>query len=250
LDLDTNVIRVFGWFSIIGKANRDGLVDKDCHFMRIEGGNVRTGLGFITSTRVYKVNGADGEDLTRAEIEARDQIAKLAAAVVARVPGFESAYLIQVAPNIGVRETRHILGDYLLTGEDIAGGVRFSDSIGKGSQNHTLGLPMHSPDAGEGSEQDTKLRDMLEPVTWFDIPYRTLLPKGIDGVLLAGRCMSATHEADCWTRPMHNCMVMGQAAGTAAALAIKQGVAVRSLDYRLLHDSLANQGVPLPNIGV
>ena len=128
------------------------------------------------------------------------------------VPGFEAAFVLEFAPQIGIRETRRITGEYALTKEDAVAGRRFDDAVASGP---------------------------------FDIPYRCLVPKEIDGVLVAGRCISTTHEAQGVIRNIPPCLITGQAAGTAAALAAKKGVKPRKLDVHLLREALKKQDVKI-----
>ncbi|MFB0523262.1 MAG: FAD-dependent oxidoreductase, partial [Candidatus Bathyarchaeia archaeon] len=128
------------------------------------------------------------------------------------LPGFEDAFVMETAPQIGVRETRRIVGEYTLTRDDALMGRRFEDAIAKGP---------------------------------FDIPYRCLVPAEVDGLLVAGRCISTTHEAQGVIRNIPPCMVTGQAAGTAAALAARRGVRPRRLDVHVLREVLKEQGVEL-----
>ncbi len=102
---------------------------------------------------------------------------------------------------------------------------------------------MHSPDGDEGSERDLKMRYLVEPAVAFHIPYRSLLPKQVEGLLVAGRCLSASHDADAWTRGMSTCMHTGQAAGTAAALAASAGAFPRQVAVHRLQEVLASQGI-------
>jgi len=150
----------------------------------------------------------------------------------------EDSYLIDTAVQMGVRETRHLVGEYTLTADDIKNLTIFEDSIGLGSAF----IDIHNV---EGPGMDRRSGYRLPEGGYYAIPYRTLVPKEIDGLLVAGRCHSATHEAAGSTRWMTQCMVMGQAAGTAAALSIAENVAPRQIEAKGLQDSLKSQGVIL-----
>ena len=148
------------------------------------------------------------------------------------VPGGEHAVLAAIYPAIGVRESRRIIGDYLLTGEDVKSGARFPDAVARGIYL----LDIHNPDEiGEPSE----LIPLEQP---YDIPYRALLPAGVEGILTAGRCISGDHIAQSSYRIMSHCMAMGEAAGTAAALACRNGVSPRILDPAELRAELERNG--------
>ena len=149
------------------------------------------------------------------------------------LPGFEDAYLID-APEICVRESRHFRGEYVLDIEDVFSQRVFKDSIGRGC---------HPIDIRPIPES---LRERPLSRRWyFHIPYRCLLPKRVDNVLLAGRCISNTHEAAGCTRPTVQCMVTGEAAGTAAAMCLEQNVRPLGLDTGQLRQRLVAQGVLL-----
>jgi hypothetical protein len=140
------------------------------------------------------------------------------------------------APFIGVRETRRMLGMYQLTGEDCVSGRKFPDGIAK------VGYPIdiHDPTSG---------KTLFTPIGGddgsYDIPYRCLVPQRVESLLLAGRCISTTHEAMASSRTMISGMMVGQAAGTAAGLAVRSGVAPRDLDPETLRTELRRQGAHL-----
>jgi len=149
------------------------------------------------------------------------------------LPGFEESFLLDVPP-ICVRETRRIVGEYVLTAEDVLSGRDFPDSIGRGA---------HTVDAGDVPED---IRNRPVPRYWcFHIPYRCLLPRNVENLLVAGRCASMTHEAFGCTRTTVQCMVMGEAGGTAAALAVQTGCTPRALPPAVLQARLREQGVLL-----
>lgn len=148
------------------------------------------------------------------------------------VPGFENARM-SFLPDIGIRETRRIVGDYRLTGKDLLDGVDFADSIGCGG---------HPVDIGPLRE------DILNHhyENWrFHMPYRIMLPKGIENLLVAGRSVSASRMASGSIRPTVQCMILGEAAGTAAALSVRDGVTCRQIDVRKLRKILIENGAVL-----
>jgi len=189
----------------------------------------------FNTTRVTQADGTRREDLTRAEIEARRQTEQVAAFLQKRVPGFERAYLLMTAPQIGVRETRRLLGEYLLTAEDVLGARKFPDGIALGSYP----IDVHNP-AGEGT-----IIKPLPPGEFYSIPYRCLVPRELEGLLVAGRPISTTHEAHASTRIQAICYATGQAAGAAAALALKEATRPREVDIGKLQEALLRQGAIL-----
>ena len=193
---------------------------------------LQEGAMLINMTHVENVRCHVAADLTRAEIEAREQVPIIFEFLKRYVPGFEKAQLTSTAHAVGVRETRHIEGDYTLTLADVRAGRRFDDTIG------LCGYPVdiHSPDATDVN---------LEHIPTYGIPYRCLTPKSLDNVLVVGRALSATHEALASVRVMAPCMAMGQAAGVAAALAVKTGKTSRQIDFGMLRSTLLAQGAVL-----
>ena len=129
--------------------------------------------------------------------------------------------LVQTAPALGIREARRIRGDYVLTLEDAQAGRRFADAVTFGA----FGVDIHEPAPGAGIPSGHHAR--MKP---YEIPYRCLLPQGLDGLLTAGRCISGTHEAHASYRVTGTCMGMGQGAGVAAAWAAAENIAPRRLD--------------------
>jgi hypothetical protein len=204
---------------------------------RIEGSWHRTpqpGVVMALMTRVPRVDATDPVQLTRAEIEGRRQAWEYARFLRERVPGFEQAVMVSTSPAIGVRESRRVHGRYRLTAEDVLAGRRFDDEIA------LCGAPIEDHHAGT----DTRWRYVPDGGV-YGIPYRCLLPKDVEGLLVAGRCFSATHDAHASARSMGTCMAMGQAAGTAAALAAAGSDVPGDLPAARLRAHLAERGVLL-----
>jgi hypothetical protein len=153
------------------------------------------------------MNGVDARQLSDGEVEGRRQIGEFFRFLKAEVPGFEQSAIVEIAPQVGIRETRRIEGLYALTGEDILSSARFDDSIGI----NAWPMEMHAA----GRIEWAFPRD--EGRTFNQLPWRMLVPRGVDNLLVAGRCASMTHEGQSAARASGGCFVMGQAAGTAAA---------------------------------
>ena len=245
LDVEGRNIRIFGFFSLVEAAKREGLLFDDCHYFRIEAVMPDRGTALVNTVRIYDVDGTNPEHVTRAEIEGRRQQRKLLEFARRFVPGCERAYVLDTASHIGVRETRRIEGDYVLTEEDIVGGAHFADSIGVDSNRQNPHGPRHSPDGMEGSAADIETRQMVATLFTYEIPYRCLLPRNIEGVVMAGRTISANHAADGYTRNQPACMVTGQAAGVAAALAARAGGEARALNLQEIQAALRGFGTRL-----
>jgi hypothetical protein len=148
------------------------------------------------------------------------------------LPGFENCTLLDTGTQIGVRETRRIMGEYVLTAEDVFGARRFEDAIARVS----FPIDIHDPKGGGGFFEGPR------DGPYYTVPYRCLVPLQIDNLLVAGRCISATHEAHGSLRVMPPCFATGQAAGTAAALALETDTTPRKVDTVLLRESLTQQG--------
>lgn len=197
---------------------------------------VRPGEAVVNTTRVQGRLGIRGSDLAQAELEGRKQAYEVMAFLQRRVPGFAKSYLLETPTQIGVRETRRITGDYVLQQDDILRGVKFPDAIACGGYP----IDIHDPTSLQ------VVAKRLAPGEYYSIPYRCLLPKGLDNVLVAGRCISATHEAFAAFRVSAIVMAIGQAAGTAAAMAASSGRQPRQLDFPQLRSKLLEQGAFLP----
>lgn len=213
----------------------------------------------LAGVRVLGVNAADTDDLTRSEIEGRYQLRWLLRQLT-RFDGWENVHLAALPAQIGIRESHRILAEHQLTRENVLEGERFDDTIAQG----TYEIDIHDPDGpgitfehidgrsrtitGEsevqwgrwdGQPNDAPLRDTL----CYFVPYRSLIPRGLDNGLAAGRCAGANHDSAGAIRVMVNCMQLGQAAGMAAAMATDGDVC--RVDSGDLRDALTASGVPL-----
>ncbi|WP_425145157.1 FAD-dependent oxidoreductase [Deinococcus sp.] len=178
-------------------------------------------------TRVADLDPTDPQQLSAAEVEGRTQALEYARFLHDRIPGFERAQLSWLSHPIGVRETRRVHGEYRLTRQDCLTARKFDDAIG------ACGAPIEDHHSGS----DTTWVYLPEGET-YDIPYRTLLPQGVQGLLVAGRCFSATHDAHASCRSMAQTMTMGQAAGTAAALSLAHETLPHALKVSELQEKL------------
>lgn len=182
-------------------------------------------------TRLQGIDGTNVRDLTRAEIITRRQARDVHRFLVAYVGGFEGSYILDTGVQVGVRETRHIVGDYTLTEQDVLDGAAFEDGIACG----TFAIDIHPP---EGKEQIFSGSGKAV----YEIPYRSLLPGGLDNVLVAGRSISATHNAFGSARVMATCMAIGEGAGVAAAMIAQDGLTSREVDIKKVRKQLIEQG--------
>jgi glycine/D-amino acid oxidase-like deaminating enzyme len=189
----------------------------------------------VNSTRVTRVLGTDVFDWSHAEWQSRRQLRQIAEFLRRRVPGFENAYIAQSGVHTCVRETRRITGDYQLTADDVLEARKFEDVIARGAYP----VDIHNP-KGSG----TVLKRLPEGEA-YDIPLRCLRPQGLDDLLVAGRCISGTHEAHSSYRVMPIAMVTGQAAGVCAALAARHRLSTRAVPVAEVQEELVRQGADL-----
>lgn len=189
----------------------------------------------VNGSRELDVDGTKVEDLTRAEINLRKQNKMVIKWLKEEVPGFQNSILIETSCQMGIRETRRIMGEYKLTAEDVLDGREFDDAICRGSYS----LDIHNPEGVDVTLIAVKSGGS------YTIPYRTLIPQNIENLLVGGRCISTTSEALGSTRVMAPCMAIGEGAGTAAAIAVKDHVSLRDLDIVKLRKTLIDQGVIL-----
>lgn len=188
----------------------------------------------VNTSRLVGIDGTVYDEVNRAEFKARLQIHAIYKFLQKYIPGFSESNFIG-GYILGVRETRRFIGDYELTEDDVLAGRKFNDNIGLGAYP----LDMHDPDGGNVTFTQ------IGGDGSYGIPYRCLLPQGVENVLVAGRCISATHKALASVRSIASCMVMGQAAGLAAAIATREKKSAKEVDVRYLQTCLQQQGAIL-----
>ncbi|MGI8671755.1 MAG: FAD-dependent oxidoreductase, partial [Luteitalea sp.] len=189
----------------------------------------------VNMTRVTGLDPLDADDLTRAEVEGRRQTMALLSFFRTRVPGFAQCRLAATPAQIGVRESRRIVGEYQLTSDDLRHSRRLPDAVTRSGYP----IDIHSP-TGEGTRTTRLPKGMT-----YEIPYRCLVPLRVDGLLVAGRCISVSHEALASTRLTPTIMTLGQAAATAAVQSLAARVEPRAVATDALRASLITQGVDL-----
>jgi hypothetical protein len=225
---------VAGLYSLWERARADGIVDVPREFVSFFISPYPDEVT-VNMTRVVDVDPLDPDDLTRAEVESRLQAMQLFEFFRARVPGFRNARIAGSGTQVGIRESRRIVGRYTLTRDDVLGARKFDDAVARSAYP----IDVHNP---RGSGTTT---ERLAPGESYEIPYRTLVPVNREQLLVAGRCISTTHEALASTRLTPTVMTLGQAAGTAAALANARGVRAGDVDTRELRTQLVADGVLL-----
>jgi len=188
----------------------------------------------VNFTHITDIDATRAEDLTRATVEGRKQAYEAIAVFRKYVPGMENCYMVSTPNTVGIRESRRIVGEHCLTKDEVVNWSTFDDSIGYGS----FFIDIHNT-GGPGMDEKT-----WRPPRGFkyQIPYRILVPRDVDNLLVAGRCASCDHEALGSLRVMPQCGVMGEAAGTASALSLERDVTPRKLDVAVLQAQLRRQG--------
>jgi len=213
---------------------KEANVSGDYRLPREEGSVHKTTIAGVVATnmtRVANVDALDPQALTKAEIEGRKQALEYTRFLRERIPGYENAFLMNFSTQIGVRETRRIYGEYRLTRDDVLSARKFEDAIAQ------CGAPIEDHTAGSSTRWE-----YVPNSDTYDIPFRALVPQTVINVVAAGRCLSADHDAHASVRSMAQCMAMGQAAGTAAALASKQDSLIRSVTATQLQAQLKADG--------
>ena len=194
----------------------------------------RANLTQIRNPDGSPVSGIDAEQLSYGEVEGRRQCRDTFEFIKSVTPGFEKAYIVEIAPQIGIRETRRVRGEYMVSEEDILECVDFPDAIG------VNGWPVEAHVAG-----NVDFRFARGKRGFNQLPYRMIVAQNVDNLLVAGRCASMTHDGQSSARVSGPCFVMGQAAGSAAHLALKMNVAPRRVDVAVLQETLERNGAYL-----
>ena len=220
-------------------------VDLGFFFTPREGGHIQP--VFQHSAQVPDCDATDVRELSAGEVEARRQVVIALKAAKKYLPGFENAYFTRLTSYMRTREGRHFIGDYQMTSEDVAESRKFKDVIGKSAMPTQTGGPFHSAaHPGESMNIDpSRRRWSPKDGGSYDIPYRSLVPKNVENMLITGKLMSTTEDFKRDILPDN--MVYGQAAGVAAAVCVKKGVTPRQLekDVKPLQDILVKQGAVL-----
>lgn len=221
----------FQKYAAIGVA--DGWLHRDLQKLYLMRG-FHEGTVFCNSVHIRGVDGTDPLAVGAATQEGRRRCRQLAAFLRSEVPGFERAHMAMLSPTVGVRETRKLQGMYRLTGEDLARATKFEDGI----------VACDNPiDDVMRAEADMTHHAAIEAGQYYTIPFRSLVPEEITNLMFAGRILSADAVAFASVRGMPQCMAMGQATGTAAAMAIRSGIAVQAVQIADLVRRLSSHGI-------
>jgi hypothetical protein len=238
-DLEAPSVVMDAFPTLVAEARAAGALTVPRDRIGIETGPV-PGVVTINATRVHGTDGTDPDALSRAEVETQRQMYEVAQFLRRRVPGFAQAWLLDSSPRVGVRESRHIVGQYVLTLEDVLAGRDFPDTVARGA------YPLDLHDLRPGAEvlgakvggHGVTLRRIERA---YGIPLRCLIPETVDALVVAGRAISASHEPAGSVRGQAVCMATGHAAGTIAAVSALAGVAPRRVDVGAVQRILEEQ---------
>ena len=222
---------------VFNEAIREGMLERDdaAYFQGFSVPGRPGEMGFNCPRIMGDLKGQDPADLTEAEVQGRRRITRYMRFFKRYFEGFENSYISQTATIVGVRESRRIIGEYVLSAEDHLQRRKFEDAVAR----NRYPIDIHLPQGG------TELSKPFGKGEYHEIPYRCLVPLRVDNLLVAGRCLSATFEAQASVRIQPNMRAIGQAAGTAAAICSKEGMHPRALDGKILRSVLKSQGANL-----
>ena len=189
-----------------------------------------SGEGSFNTSNVLGLDGSSSPDLTAAELIGRTQVHQLVKLIQGELPGFENAYLVETAVQVGVRETRRAIGDYAVTGADVRNMHKFADAVARSS----YGIDIH------GQKGEDSVLEHVAEGEYYEVPLRALLVQQADNLLVAGRCISSTREGHSAIRIMPTSAATGEACGALAALAVRAGRPLRAVPYAQLQAEISH----------
>ena len=231
-NVELNGVRFLDWCK--QKAD-EGEIPENLAAVRLHP-HVIPGCRQVNTTQVNKVDITSVDSIFAADLELRKQIRLLTEFLRKNLPGYENCRVIGSGTTTGVRESRRVIGDYVIDADELAAGCRFDDVV---VHKALFIVDIHNPD-GAGQADDK-----IQYCKPYDLPYRCFLPQGLEGLLVAGRCISGTHRAHASYRVMSICMAMGQATGIAAALSAQRNCTPRTLNIEDLQKEIQSLGIDL-----
>jgi len=233
------------------RAGKTGL---RCYRQDIPFGRLTPGgqISYVNYPCAYGIDPTDVDDLTRGEMECREYILEMLQYMRKSFEGMQNIELASIAPEIGFRDSRRIKGEYELTEDDIEANREFDDAIAVYPRIYDMLTPDEKLLTKGNGEMEGRGYNghIYVPVIndrTFNIPYRCLVPIGVDNLLVSGRCISTNHVAESSIRAISACMLTGQAAGAAAAISVKENIMPRNINIRKLQRALKEGGVELPS---
>lgn len=216
----SKILSVAGFYSFIKQAHSLGKLPEEIEYIFFTT-LPDSGEGSFNTSNVLGLDGSTSYDLTQAELIGRNQVDAVVRLLQDEVPGFERSYIVETAVQVGVRETRRAIGDYVVTGDDIKKGARFADAVARGC----YGIDIH------GQKGEDSRMEHLDSGVYYEIPLRALIVKDADNLMVAGRNVSATREGHSALRIMPTSSAMGEACGAIAALATRDNFNIRDVHY-------------------
>lgn len=228
------IISVAGFFSNVKRAHEELRLDEAVHYIFFTT-LPESGEASFNTSNILGLDGSSSFNLTKGEFIGRNQVKQVYKILKEEIPGFQKSILLETATQVGVRETRRAIGDYIMTGDDIRKGRKFFDAIARGC----YGIDIH----GQKDEED-KMEELLYG-EFYEVPLRSLIVKDVNNILVAGRCVSATREAHGALRIQPTAAAMGEACGALASIAIKNKLTIRNVDYKevqmLVRENIGNK---------
>ncbi|MCL6493145.1 MAG: FAD-dependent oxidoreductase [Ignavibacterium sp.] len=221
-DFDFNrIISIAGFFSFVKRAIAEKRLPEEIQYIFFTT-LPDSGEGSFNTSNILGIDGSTSEDLTKAELIGRNQVYQIVKLLQEEIPGFEKAILLETAVQVGVRETRRAIGDYIVTGDDIKYAHKFDDAIARGC----YGIDIH------GQKDEQSRMEHLPEGDFYEIPLRALIVKDAENLLVAGRCISSTREGHSALRIQPTSAATGEACGALAALAVKDKKQIRDVSFK------------------
>lgn len=214
------IISVAGFFSFVNKAIQEKRLPEEIgyiFFTTLPG----SGEASFNTSNILSLDASFSSQLTKAELIGRRQVKQVVALLQSDIPGFENSTLLETAVQVGVRETRRAVGDYIITGEDVRHANKFNDAIARAC----YGVDIH------GQKNESSKMEYLRDGEYYEIPMSALFVSGCDNLLAAGRCISSTREGHSALRIQPTSAATGEACGAVAALSINDNCNIRSANY-------------------
>lgn len=221
-DFDFNkIISIAGFFSFVKRAVEQKKLPEEIQYIFFTT-LPDSGEGSFNTSNILDIDGSTSEGLTKAELVGRNQVHQIVKLLQNEIPGFEKAILLETAVQVGVRETRRAIGDYIVTGDDIKFAHKFDDAIARGC----YGIDIH------GQKDEQSRMEHLPEGDYYEIPVRALIVRDADNLLVAGRCISSTREGHSALRIQPTSAATGEACGALAALAVKHKMQIRDVNFK------------------
>lgn len=223
------IISIAGFFSNVKKAITEGRLPPEVNYIFFTT-LPESGEASFNTSNILGLDGSTSLDLTKAELEGRRQVRRVVELLQDEIPGFENSFLLETAVQVGVRETRRAVGDYIVTGDDIRYGRKFPDAIARGC----YGIDIHGQ-----KDEESKMENLPEGA-YYEIPRGSIIVRNSENLLVAGRCISATREGHGALRIMPTSAATGEACGAWAALAVKNNKKLREINHKVLQELVAH----------